>query len=107
MNHLHAAKAKELLGYALTTEPWHHTVAVNDLRQQMTDCARAKGVLGRNEKRELVYAREAYVKVQVDDRIVMALNGPPEKSPFVFLLVAVPTQALERLESILMPGEPS
>jgi hypothetical protein len=87
-------EAKALIIYALEHKSFHHTVAVCDLRNVMLDAAREKET------------RPAYLKIQVDDRIVMALRNPPEQSPYIFLLTAVPTQALaEAQRLIVLPGE--
>ena len=94
---------KELLEYALAHKSWNHTVAVDDIREFMIESAREKPpVIGSRmpgDELKGVGGRPAYVKIQADDRIVMALNGPPELSPFVFLLVAVPTQAAAQAHS--------
>ena len=99
---------KELLKWALAHPSFEATVAVVPVRGIMIDAARSKkGILG-NVADGLpdMTARPAYVKLAVDDPIVIALKGPPERSPAIFLMVAIPTQALDRAKSpIIMPGD--
>lgn len=99
---------KELLLWALQHPSFAHTVHVNDIRDSMADARRSSGPRITNGRGEIVNepSKPAYVKIGVDDGIVVALNGPPEKSPYIFLLVAVPTQAEEHAEArIVIPGE--
>lgn len=86
--------ARELLEYALAHPAFQHTVHTNDVREIMIDAARSKGP---KTGAQNVPASPAYVRVNVDDRIVIALKGPPEQSPYLFMMVAIPTQALELL----------
>ena len=99
-------EAKALVIWALSHESFVETVAVSDLRNVLIDAARAKGAEIQVSADEVRIARPAYLKIEVDDRIVLALRNPPSASPYVFLLTAVPTQALERARSsIVVPGE--
>ncbi|HVS14649.1 MAG TPA: hypothetical protein VMV46_12040 [Thermoanaerobaculia bacterium] len=68
-------------------------VEVADARRLMLDSARG------NDR------RPAYVQLAVPDEVVKDLRGRPEQAD-VLLLVRLPREVLERLESrIVLPGE--
>lgn len=102
---------KDFLKYALNHRSYGEMVVVSDLRSEVIGSARAKlgptltsdnGTEPANED----LGTPAYIKVAVDDNIVMSLNGPPEKSPVILFLVGVPTQVYERAQSrIVLPGD--
>ncbi len=91
--------AKDVLMFCLSHPDIAITVAVNDMRDFVIDSARSRVVeanflSGQGKK-------DAWIKIKADDALVKALRGEPENSPGVFLLVALPTEAVALTQEAL------